>query len=296
MIKPNFFIVGAPKCGTTAMNNYLQQHPDIFMAPKELHYFGADLETKVKLSEQEYLKYFENAGDKNIIGEASAWYLFSKFAAREIKMFSPDARILIMLRNPVDVIYSMHSQNLYDGNEDVNSFEQAIELDDERKKGIQLADAVDFYKMPTYKESVLFYEQVKRYLDVFEKVNVHIIIYDDFAANPAGSLKEILSFLGLGDDLSVNYKIINPNKQLKSLRLHRIIKKPPKRLKGMIRIVLPVKRFRHQIMKTFTRWNVNTKKRSEMNHHLRKKLQAELKDDIFLLSQLINKDLTGWLR
>jgi len=296
MIKPNFFIVGAPKCGTTAINDYLQQHPDIFMAPKELHYFGADLETKVKLSEQEYLKYFENAEDKKIVGEASVWYLFSKLAANEIKKFSPDARILIMLRNPLDVIYSMHSQNLYDGNEDVNSFEQAIELDDDRKNGIHLADAIDFYKMPAYKDSVLFYEQVKRYLDVFEKPNVHIIIYDDFAANPEKSLKETLSFLGLSNDLSINYKIINSNKQIKSFRLHRIIKKPPKRLKGMIRIVLPVKRIRHQIMKTFTEWNVSAKKRGEMNQQLRKKLKAELKDDIFLLSQLINKDLSGWLR
>ena len=296
MNKPNFFIVGAPKCGTTAMNDYLQQHPDIFMAPKELHYFGADLETKIKLSEQEYLKYFQNASDKKIVGEASVWYLFSKTAAEEIKKFSPDARILIMLRNPVDVIYSMHSQNLYDGNEDVKDFEKAIELDNDRKKGINLANAVDFYKMPPYKDSVRFSEQVKRYFNAFEKSNVHIIIYDDFAANPATLVNETLVFLGLNNDFLVNYEIVNPNKQIKSFRLHRVIKKPSEKLKKLARILLPAKKLRYHIMKAFTNWNISAGKRSEMSQPLRQKLQAELKDDILLLSHLIDKDLTGWLR
>src|SRR5687768_11853389 len=89
MGKPNFFIVGAPKCGTTAMNDYLNQHPAIFMATKELHYFGRDLKLKNKISEAEYLKHFTNAGNKKIIGEASVWYLYSKTAAHEIKSFSP---------------------------------------------------------------------------------------------------------------------------------------------------------------------------------------------------------------
>ena len=287
--------MGAPKCGTTAMNDYLQQHPDIFMAPKELHYFGADLETKIKLSEQEYLKYFQNTGDKKIVGEASVWYLFSKTAAEEIKKFSPDARILIMLRNPLDVIYSMHSQNLYDGNEDIKDFEKAIELDNDRKKGINLAEAVDFYKMPTYKDSVRFSEQVKRYFNVFGKSNVHTIIYDDFAVDPATSVKETLAFLGLNNDFLINYEIINPNKQIKSFRLHRVIKKPPEKLKKLARILLPAKKLRHHIMKAFTNWNVSAGKRSEMSQPLRQKLQAELKDDILLLSRLIGKDLSGWL-
>src|SRR5258706_10449866 len=108
---PDFFIVGAPKCGTTAMNDYLGQHPDIYMAPKELHYFGADLKIKDKISESAYLQYFKNAGNKKILGEASVWYLFSGTAAKEIKNFSPDAKILIMLRNPVEVVYSLHSQH-----------------------------------------------------------------------------------------------------------------------------------------------------------------------------------------
>src|SRR5665647_751711 len=111
--RPDFFIVGAPKCGTTAMNNYLAQHPDVFMAQKEIHYFGSDLKMRVKVSESEYLNYFQNAEEKKLIGEASVWYLFSEKAAAEIKAFSPQAKIIIMLRDPIDVLHSLHSQHLF---------------------------------------------------------------------------------------------------------------------------------------------------------------------------------------
>src|SRR6266511_5324655 len=128
------------------MNDYLNQHPDIFMGKKELHYFGKDLKTKLKLSESEYLENFEGASDKKIIGEASVWYLSSKTAAEEIKKFAGDAKILIMLRNPVDVIHSMHSQHLYDGNEDILDFEAALSLDEKRKSGDNLPDSVDYFE------------------------------------------------------------------------------------------------------------------------------------------------------
>src|SRR5438034_3527344 len=113
---PGFFIVGAPKCGTTAMNDYLAGHPDIFMAKKEIHYFGSDLEIKQKkLSGEEYLDFFKEGEHKYIVGESSVWYLYSKNAAAEIKAFSPGAKIIIMLRNPVDMLPSLHSQHIFDG-------------------------------------------------------------------------------------------------------------------------------------------------------------------------------------
>ena len=89
--KPDFFIVGAPKSGTTALNNYLSQHPNVFMAQKELHRFGSDLKMKIIPSEEEYLQSFQGSREGQLIGEASVWYLFSKSAAAEIKSFSPAA-------------------------------------------------------------------------------------------------------------------------------------------------------------------------------------------------------------
>ena len=96
MNKPNLFIVGAPKCGTTSMFSYLQQHPDIFMSNnKEPHYFGSDL-TRIgnlyNFTENEYLKLFLNANNEKIIGEASTHYLYSKTAPKEIKSFNKESK------------------------------------------------------------------------------------------------------------------------------------------------------------------------------------------------------------
>src|SRR5438270_13689284 len=106
---PNLFIVGAPKCGTTALNDYLAKHPEVFMATKEQHYFGSDLEFQGKQTKAvQYFPSFSGAGQCRRRGEASVWYLFSQKAAREIHAYNPRAQVIVMLRNPVDMMYSLH--------------------------------------------------------------------------------------------------------------------------------------------------------------------------------------------
>ncbi len=292
--RPNFFIVGAPKCGTTAMNDYLARHPDIFMAKKEIHYFGSDLKTKYKVTYTEFLDYFKSSNDK-VIGEASVWYLFSQMAAKEIKDFSPAAKILIMLRNPVDVLYSLHSQHLYDGNEDVTDFERAISLDAERKKGNKLPDSVDYTELPPYIDSVLFADQVKRYLDAFGEENVRIILYDDFVKNTDDAVAGTLKFLGLANINTGEYRVINLNKSIRLFFLHRLIKNPPPRLRKIVRIILPFKAVRHHIMSYFSRLNIKYKKRKKMDDQLRLRLKEKLAEDISSLSKIIKRNLSAWM-
>lgn len=293
--RPNFFIVGAPKCGTTAMNDYLARHPDIFMAKKEIHYFGSDLKTKYKVTYTEFLDYFKSSNDKKVIGEASVWYLFSQMAAKEIKDFSPAAKILIMLRNPVDVLYSLHSQHLYDGNEDVTDFERAISLDAERKKGNKLPDSVDYTELPPYIDSVLFADQVKRYLDAFGEENVRIILYDDFVKNTDDAVAGTLKFLGLANINTGEYRVINLNKSIRLFFLHRLIKNPPPRLRKIVRIILPFKAVRHHIMSYFSRLNIKYKKRKKMDDQLRLRLKEKLAEDISSLSKIIKRNLSAWM-
>jgi hypothetical protein len=296
MKKPNFFIVGAPKCGTTALNDYLSMHPDIFMATKELHYFGSDLKVASRPSEAEYLKNFESATNEKVVGEASVWYLFSKTAASEIKRFSPEANILIMLRDPVDVIHSLHSQHLYDGNEDVPDFETAISLDEERKNGRNLPESVDFTELPPYVESVLFSEQVRRYLDVFGRERVHIILYEDFIADTPKAVAGILQFLGIDPRLHADYKVVNANKQIRLFWLHRLLKKPSASLKTLVRLLLPFKSVRHAVMHYLFRQNIEVKKRPEMCAEVQVRLQAQVTGDVEELSKLLNRDLSAWLQ
>ena len=277
------------------MNNYLAQHPDVFMAKKEIHYFGSDLKLKERLTESAYLDLFEQATGKKIIGEASVWYLYSKTAAKEIKQFSPGAKILIMLRNPVDFIHSLHSQHLFDSNETVQDFETAINLDAERKKGNKLPFSLDFFELPSYIESALFAEQVKRYYDVFGKENVKVILYDDFVKDTAGTIADTHHFLGLENINTGNLKVINPNKQTRFFFLHQLIKNPPEKLRKLMRTILPFKALRYYIMLYLLRWNVRFKKRAEMSEELRLRLKKVFAEDIRLLGEIINRDLSAWL-
>ena len=127
MKAPNFFFVGHPRSGTGTLDGYLSAHPDIFMAAKELHFFGSDLGFNVPTrSMDNYLSYFKHADAYQRVGESSTWYLASQQAAAEIHAFAPDAKIIISLRNPVDWIYSLHSHQVYAAYEDIPDFSAAL--------------------------------------------------------------------------------------------------------------------------------------------------------------------------
>ena len=110
MNTPNLFFIGHPRSGTGTLDGYLGAHPGIYMAAKELHYFGSDLQFNVPpRTKENYMSYFTEANGYQYVGESSTWYLCSHTAAAEIKHFSPDAKIIVNLRNPVDWLYSLHS-------------------------------------------------------------------------------------------------------------------------------------------------------------------------------------------
>src|SRR5690349_11034979 len=139
--KPNFFIVGAPKCGTTALYEYLRHHPNIFLPKvKEPHFFATDLGAypSVKTMDQ-YLGLFHDSNEAQVrIGEASVYYLRSDTALPKIREFNPAAHIIAMFRNPVEMVHALHSQLLYVGIEDVPDFEAAWRLQDPRSRGLHI--------------------------------------------------------------------------------------------------------------------------------------------------------------
>src|SRR5581483_10240451 len=156
--RPDFFIVGAPKSGTTALSEYLKPHPQIFIPDiKDVSFFGSDLYfTMPRITAEEYAAAFAAARDELRVGEASVWYLYSKCAAAEIKEYSPDASIIIMLRNPVDMLYAQHSEFLYNCNEDIPDFGAALEAEAERKRGRRVPARAHLVQG-------LFYRETARY-------------------------------------------------------------------------------------------------------------------------------------
>jgi hypothetical protein len=296
MKRPNFFIVGAAKSGTTALYHYLKQHPDIFMSEvKEPHFFGTDLVRPLSIrDEREYLSLFSKAGNAKRVGEASAGYLLSNRAALEIKEFCPSARIIIMLRNPVDMIYSGHSELVYGGVEDILDFEAALNAEEDRKRGLRVPVASHFpVEAFLYREVGRYSDKVKRYLDVFGREGVLIIIFDDFISDTPRVYRETCEFLGVSSQFEPRFEIINPNKIARSKTLGNFLNNPSLRRLARASLPFPARR---AIARSLIRLNTRYERRPPMPLELRRRLQAEFAPEVERLSRLLGCDLTYWSR
>src|SRR6187551_2293912 len=145
MRRPDLFIIGAPKSGTTSLYEYLEGHPEVFMSPvKEPGYFSGDVNREHRrrfsypADEAKYLALFADARDEKRLGEASTRYILSPAAAAQVKDFQPDARIVAILRNPVEMIHSLHGELVSTGDEDITDFAEALAADHDRAEGRRL--------------------------------------------------------------------------------------------------------------------------------------------------------------
>lgn len=137
--KPNFFILGAPKCGTTSLAAWLAKHPSVFLSPiEEPHFFNTD-DRQGLTTLAAYEELFRDARDyHSAVGEASVWYLSSSEAVRNILQYQPDARFIVMLRNPVEMVPALHTEMLLSGHKSVRDFRAAWDLQEERRQGRKL--------------------------------------------------------------------------------------------------------------------------------------------------------------
>ena len=293
--RPNFFIVGAPRCGTTALYSYLRQHPDVFLPEyKEPHYFNTDMSSGGAIrNEQDYFNLFVAANGKKCIGEASVYYLSSQAAPRAIKKFSPTAKIIIMLRNPVEVIYALHAHHLAAWSEDEWDFEKALSLEQDRKQGRRLPRGnKDPHKL-FYRQTVSFAHQIRNYREEFGRQNVHVIIYDDFKRDTGDAFRRTCSFLAVNPDIALDFPVIWSNPGFRSPALARFVQHPPGLLRGFGRMVLP-RMIRTGVVGWLWRWNSVRKPRPPMPIELRRRLTAELASEVRELSVLLDRDLSIW--
>jgi len=298
---PNFFIVGGPKCGTTALDHYFSAHPDIFVAKKEMHHFGADLRFGSQFYRRDrdaYLAEFETWGGQACVGESSVWYLFSREAAAEIKAFNPDARIIIMLREPTAMMYSLYHQFRCDGNEHLPTFEEALAEEEDRRAGRHISRQAYFPPGLFYRATVRYAEQVERYFEAFGRERVHVIIYDDFAADSAGVYADALNFLGVAPaDTDVDFEVINGNKSVRSPMMRAILYDPLVRGTAIAlrdRVPRPIFNALQKFENWFGSLNTRAEKRLPMARALQLSLRREFAPEVERLSALLGRDLTHW--
>ncbi|MGH8023357.1 MAG: sulfotransferase family protein [Limisphaerales bacterium] len=297
---PDFYIVGAPKCGTTALAEYLARHPDIYMLPKEMHFFGSDLHFGRQFYRRDLEGYNAALAGWNgqaRIGEGSVWYLFSTRAAAEIKAFSPEARILILLRDPASMLYSLYYQFLYDGNEYLPSFEEALEAEEDRAMGRRLGRLAYLPQALAYRSTACFTEQVRRYFEVFGRERVHVIIYDDLAADTAGTYRAVLNFLGISRQIPPAGEGKTGSISVKSPVLRSIMNDPLVRGTAIaLRRWLPRPIFTvvQRLGDRISSINRRSVRRPELAAPTRLSLQKHFAPEIERLSALLGRDLTHW--
>lgn len=277
---PDFFLVGAPRCGTTSMYTYLKQHPEIYLSVlKEPHFFSTDLTPppQAVVDEAMYRGLFAGAGEEKRLGEGSVWYLESRDAPRAIHAFSPTARILVMLRNPVDMMASLHALYTRTGNEDLTDFEEALGAQDERLQGERIPEASYFPEGLIYTRSATYAEKVRRYFEVFGRERVHVIVFDDFASDPARVYRETMEFLGVDPGFVPELDIARATQIIRAKVLRQLVTTPQ-----LIRDKMRGGGKRHTVP------------RKGPSPELRQRLRAACAPDVRALGELIGRDLSAW--
>jgi len=299
MKKPNFFIVGAPKCGTTALYEYLKSHPQVFLSkPKEPHYFADDFGDRFRIctDEETYLtKFFAGANTHNAVGEASAAYLYSRNAIPNIKKFNPGARLIIMVRNPADMAYSAHSLLVYSFYEDEKDFAKAWALQDERKAGRKIPKKCVVPVFLQYKDLISVGAQLQRAYTHFPREQVKVIFFDDLKSNPAAVYSETLRFLGLPLDNRSDFSVVNANKRHRIEWVSRSFNYIPH---PVIQLVRKVKKMvgleKLGIVEMVNKLNQVHTSRSPLPESVRQNIIASVHRDIDLLENLTGRDLSSW--
>jgi len=289
--KPDLFLVGAAKSGTTSMEAYLAAHPEIFMSARsETHHFGRDLTIKYRVEDtEEYLALFSDAGQAVAAGEKSIGYLFSRTASQEILTFNPDAAIVIMLRNPADMAFSLHRQFVRSGNEDIVDFSDALAAQDDRKQGLRIPITAHKPDMLQYLDVVRYAPQVERYFESFGD-RVTVILFDDLQADSAAAYRRVLRMVGADERFLPEFTVHNPTVDMPSVALRRQMARFP--VAANVGRSLINGQFRRKLRRASAKFQPQPDRK--IDPAVRQELLSLLSDDIAQLSSLLSRDLTMW--
>lgn len=291
--RTNFFILGAPKCGTTALAQWLGEHPDVFISPvKEPHFYSTDLKNRQARTRTEYDRLFKKVqAVHKAVGEASVWYLYSWDAVPNILAENPDAKFIVCLRNPVDMAWSLHGQQLVASNEDIGDFERAWHAQSARAEGRDVPSSCVDSRLLHYGAACKLGEQLERLYKHCSVDQVHPIFLDEIKADTSAVYRDTLTFLGLEDDGRDSFPVVNAASQRRWPMLARAVKKA-----GRFKRRLGVPRLGTGVMPLFDRINRKNSDRRAMSAETRTMLIDYFQEDITLLQSLISRDLGDWVR
>lgn len=293
---PSFFIIGAPKCGTTTLYTWLKSHPDIFMPEgKEPHFFAQNLSDRYCRirSQDAYLHLFQSAENSSasICGEASVLYSFYPESIQNILAFNPKAKFIFMLRNPMEMAPSYHRQLLINLEEDIENFEEAWNLQSERKKGKHLPSSSTDPDLLQYYDTCSLGNHLDNIKNIVSEENLCVLFLDDIKTNPKYAYNQVLSFLEISNNYEPSFTIENPSRSIRFAWLQKLILNPSPAMKKLARLFkklgLPIGKIAHTINK---KEPINTK----LNHGFEKQLIESFVDDIEKIERLTRQNLSHW--
>jgi hypothetical protein len=291
MTMPNFLIIGAMKSGTTALYYYLEQHPDIYMSPvKEPNFFSsqeqenaADTVTQIET----YQRLFSGSSGKKAIGEASHSYLYEPGAAAEIRRHIPEAKLIAILRNPIDRAYSHFLHMVRSGTEPLDDFAQALREEEAGIHGERI--------FQDYVGRGLYYDQLRRYFGTFAREQVRVYLYEDLSGAPISTVQDAFRFLKVDDSFVPDVSLRrNVSGHPRYETLDKLLRSQS-RIKHAAKIYLPA-RLRWRFSKAFD--DLKTRNLIEpppVQSEIRRQLITVYREDILNVQELIHRDLSRWL-
>ena len=299
MTLPNFLIIGSQKAGTTSVYSYLKQHPEVFVSPiKETNFFvhlAGNPEIlpyvpKASLPVQSLEAYhalFREAASATAIGEASHLYLTDPWAADHIRRHLPEARLIAVLRDPVERAFSAYWMRVRDGRE-TRSFEQAVEDERQGRFEPSLELGGRFYVGTGF-----YARHLRPYLRMFDRSRIAIMLFDDLEADATGFMREVFGFLDVDDgfapETSVRHNASGlPRRGLLQPLLHKNV------LTRTVRRVLP-EALGRRAASAQDAWRSRQLSKPAMAPEVRQGLVAGFRDDILELQEIAGRDLSRWL-
>lgn len=288
---PALFLIGAPKCGTTSLADWLAGHPDIDMArPKEPGFHAPDVASSPAARTREaYLALFPPPAPGRLRGEASTSYLRSRLAVPRILAERPDARFVVCLRNPVEMAPSVHGQLVRSGREPIADFETAWAMQARRRSAPVRRHPGHNPDDWQYAEMCRLGAQVAALLERAPRAQVHFVFLDDLKAAPRATYARVLAFAGLPDDGRSSFPVLNRRRVPRMLALARA-----SHLAGSLRQHLGLARGTG-LGARLNRLNERAPGAAALSARMRRELADTFRDDIRLLARLTGRDLDPWL-
>ena len=289
-LKPTFFIIGAPKCGTTSLHHYLSTHSQITMSvPKEPHYFSTDITNGGIRDEEEYLGCFSHGDKKTIaIGESSTLYLYSKVAIQKIYDYDRKSKFIVMVRNPIEIAQSFHQVALKVFGETETNFQKAWLLEQNRKVGQKIPKGCIDHQLILYGNIARIGRQIERFISYISPENIHFIVYDDFKYFTKHEYIKVLKFLNVNSELPMNFPLHNKSQKIKNETVTRLTNYASF-LKKKLRL-----KTRFNVASRIHKINVTDQPLDKLPKNFLLKMDKFFEEDINLISRFVKKDLSKW--